>query len=95
MTSKPHRSHDLPAGVSNIDADPANANWLRQSWSLRGTPKEQADMITRTPFTTQAEAQDLVNSLMRLPLGRYLPADVRAELERRGLVVPPAKYGRP
>jgi hypothetical protein len=27
-------------------------------------------------------------------VGQFLPDDVKAELERRGLVVPPATYGK-
>jgi hypothetical protein len=88
------RGHDLPPEVCHMDGNEASQNYLRQSWPLDGSAASQADFIAGAHGTPQARAQQLVNQLMQNWIGQWLPDDVKAELERRGLVVPPARYGK-
>jgi hypothetical protein len=88
-------AHDVPPEVCNADGNEASQNWLRQSWPHDGSAMSQADFIAGVEGAPHEWAQQQVNQLMQNWIGQYLPADVKAELERRGLVVPPARYGTP
>lgn len=87
------RGHDLPPGVVHADANVESQNWIRQSWPLEGPASYQADMIAGDRGWPKADAQLRVNTFMQGWIAQWLPEDVKAELERRGLVVPPPRYG--
>jgi hypothetical protein len=85
---------DYPPGVVHMDGNEASQNCLRQSWPLDGPVAEQANFIVGVSATSQTTAQQRVDQVMQNWIGQFLPDDVKAELERRGLVVPPATWGK-
>jgi len=69
----------------NLDEQPENADWLRGlEWDLPTDPDVFIASVLGTGPIRQQRAE--LAAFLRLPAARPMPAELRAELARRGLM---------
>jgi len=70
----------------NIDANINNADWAKRTWDILPPTMDRLLEVLRVTNKSTVEKQRAVADFMKLPAARAMPAELRAELKKLGLL---------